>query len=52
MFLEYFDKPASYGTWVGVNERFMVFVSVDDGSKSDLDSFVNAINYGGIAALK
>jgi len=21
---EYFTKPASYGTWVGVNERFMV----------------------------
>lgn len=49
---EYFNKPASYGTWVGVNERFMVYVSVEDGSKSDLDSFVNAINYGGIAALE
>jgi hypothetical protein len=49
---EYFTKPASYGTWIGVNERFMVFVSVEDGSKQDLDAFVNAINYGGLANLK
>lgn len=49
---EFFSKPASYGTWIGVNERFMVYVSVDDGSKQDLDAFVNAINYGGIANLK
>jgi len=49
---EYFTKPASYGTWIGVNERFMVFVSVEDGSEQDLKAFVNAINYGGIANLK
>lgn len=49
---EVFTKPASYGTWVGVNERFMVYVSVEDGSKQDLDAFVNAINYGGLANLK
>ena len=49
---EVFSKPDSYGTWVGVNERFMVYVSVDGGSKQDLDAFVNAINYGGIANLK
>ena len=46
------DKSDSYATWVGVNERFMVYVSVDGGSKQDLDAFVNAINYGGIANLK
>ena len=49
---EFFSKPASYGTWIGVNERFMIYISVDDGSKQDLDAFVNAINYGGIANLK
>ena len=49
---EVFSKPDSYGTWVGVNERFMVYVSVDGGSKQDIDAFVNAINYGGIANLK
>ena len=49
---EYFTKPDSYGTWVGVNDRFMVYVSVEGGSKSDLDAFVNAVNYGGIANLK
>jgi len=49
---EVFTKPASYGTWVGVNERFMVYISVEDGSRQDLDAFVNAINYDGIANLK
>ena len=49
---EYFTKPDSYGTWVGVNDRFMVYISVDGGSKSDLDAFVNAVNYGGLANLK
>ena len=49
---EYFTKPDSYGTWVGVNDRFMVYVSVEGGSKSDLDAFVNAVNYGGLANLK
>jgi len=49
---EYFTKPDSYGTWIGVNDRFMVYVSVEGGSKSDLDAFVNAVNYGGLANLK
>lgn len=49
---EVFSRPDSYGTWVGVNDRFMVYVSVDGGSKQDLDAFVNAINYGGLANLK
>jgi len=49
---EYFAKPASYGAWIGVHERFMVYISVEDGSKQDLDAFVNAINYGGLANLK
>lgn len=49
---ESFSKPDSYGTWVGVNDRFMVYVSVEGGSKQDLDAFVNAVNYGGLANLK
>ena len=49
---EYFTKPDSYGTWVGVNDRYMVYVSVEGGSKADLDAFVNAVNYGGLANLK
>ncbi len=48
---EVFTKPDSYGTWVGINERFMVYISVD-GSKQDLDAFVNAVDYGSIANLK
>lgn len=47
-----FSKPDSYGTWVGVNERFMVYVSVEGGSEQDLDALVNAIDYGGIANLE
>ena len=49
---ECFSKPATYTAWVGVNERFMVYVGVEDGSRQDLDSFVNAIDYRGIEALK
>ncbi|MDN7012604.1 hypothetical protein FGW20_06030 [Methanoculleus sp. FWC-SCC3] len=49
---EFFSKPDSYGTWVGVNERFMVYVNVEGGSKQDLDALVNAVNYGGIGYLK
>jgi len=48
----YSKEGSSYGTWVGVNDRFMVVVSVDSGDKADLDAFVNAINYQAIAALK
>jgi len=49
---EVFSKPASYGTWVGVHERFMVYVSVEGGSKQDLDAFVNAIDCAGLANQK
>ncbi|MDH7593971.1 MAG: hypothetical protein QHG99_06440, partial [Methanomicrobiales archaeon] len=48
---ETYSKPSSYGKWIGINERFMVYVSIDDGTKADLDLFVNAINYRGIATL-
>ncbi len=49
---EHSTRPASYGARVGVNERFMVHVSIEDSSRQGLDLSVYAINYGGIAALK
>lgn len=45
-------KSKSYGTLVGLNNRFMVSVTIDNGEKVDLDLFLNSINYQGIAALK
>jgi hypothetical protein len=50
---ESYDKNSkSYGTLVGLNNRFMVSVTIDNGAKADLDLFLNSINYQGIAALK
>jgi hypothetical protein len=49
---ETFSKPDSYVKWVGIDERFMVYVSINGGTKSDLDLFVNLINYDGIARLQ
>jgi len=50
---ESYDKSSSsYDTWVGINKRFLVTVSITGGSRADLDSFVGSINYAGIAALK
>jgi hypothetical protein len=43
-------KTSDYYAWIGVNQRFMVKVVVE-GSKTDLDTFVNAIDYQGIAGL-
>jgi hypothetical protein len=48
----YSKNSKNYGTWVGLNNRFMVTVTIDNGEKADLDLFVNSINYRGIAALK
>lgn len=47
----YTKSSNSYSTWVGVDERFSVLINVENGSKADLDTFVNAINYGGVGAL-
>jgi len=50
---ESYDKNSnSYESWVGLNNRYLVTVTITNGEKSDLDSFVNSINYHGIAALK
>jgi hypothetical protein len=47
----YDAKTGTYSTWVGIQDRFMVMVSVTSGSKSDLDTFVNAVNYTAFATL-
>ena len=49
---EVYPKPDTYGAWISVNDRFMVYVSVDKGTKTDYDTIVNAIDFAGIAALK
>lgn len=49
---EVYTKPDTYGAWISVNDRFMVYVSVDKGTKADYDTIVNAIDFAGIAALK
>jgi len=50
---ESYDKSSkNYGTLVGLNNRFMVSVTIDNGAKADLELFLNSINYQGIAALK
>jgi len=50
---EWFDRESStYTTWVGINERFMVSVTVEEGTKADLDLFAAAIDCRRIAALR
>lgn len=50
---ESYDKgSSSYDTWVGLDNRYLVTVSITNGSKADLDSFVSSVSYAGIAALK
>jgi hypothetical protein len=48
---EVYTKPDTYGAWISVNDRFMIYVSVDKGTKADYDSIVNTIDFAGIAAL-
>ena len=48
----YTKSDNTYGKWIGINQRFMIVVTVDGGQKSDLDAFVNAVNYQGLANLK
>lgn len=49
---EVYTKPDTYGGWISVNDRFMIYVSVDQGTKADYDTIINAIDFAGIAALK
>jgi hypothetical protein len=42
----------TYKTWVLVNDRFMVQVSIENGTDADYNSIINAINFVGITSLK
>lgn len=42
----------SFTTWVSVNDRFMVQVTVKNGTDADYNAIINAIDFAGIAALK
>jgi hypothetical protein len=48
----YDNSSNSYETSVSLNDRFMVTITMNNVEKSDLDLFVNSIDYQGIAALK
>lgn len=48
----YSKSGNEYVTYTDVADRFMVYVGVDDGTKADLDTFINAIDYAGLAKLK
>jgi hypothetical protein len=48
-----YDKNSkTYSMMIGVGERYLVFVTVEDGSKADLDTLVNAMDITGLAAVK
>lgn len=49
---EMYSKPDTYGGYISVNDRFMVLVSIERGTKADYDTIMNAIDFAGIAALK
>jgi len=42
----------TFKTWISVDDRFMVQVSIENGTKADYDTIINAIDFTGIAALK
>ncbi len=37
---------------IGVGDRFIVYTTVEDGTKADLDALVNAMDFAGLAAVK
>ncbi|MEN6341426.1 MAG: hypothetical protein ABFC89_02595 [Methanospirillum sp.] len=48
-----YDKNGNtYDMMIGVGDRFIVYVIVEDGTKADLDALVNAIDISGLAAQK
>jgi hypothetical protein len=49
---EYYSKSYNdYMSYVDVGGRFMVYVAVDGGTKADLDTFTNAIDYAGLSKV-
>ncbi|MEN6517196.1 MAG: hypothetical protein ABFC38_03260 [Methanospirillum sp.] len=48
-----YDKNSkNYNMMIGAGDRYIVYVTVEDGTKADLDTIVNAIDIPGLAALK
>lgn len=47
------DKSSNdYGGWVMAGDRYIVFISVEDGTEADLDALVNAMDFAGLAAVR
>ncbi len=47
------DKSSNdYGGWVMAGDRYIVFISVEDGTEADLDALVNAVDFAGLAAVR
>jgi hypothetical protein len=42
----------TFKTWVLVNDRFMVQVSIENGTEADYGTILNSIDFAGIAARK
>jgi len=48
-----YDKNTKdYSMMIGVGDRYIVYVTVEKGTKADLDTIVNAMDISGLAALK
>ncbi len=45
-------KPDSYTLWVGIDDRFVVIISVHESDRDTLYAFADRVDYRGIAALK
>lgn len=49
---EIYNKPGKdYTLYVGMKDRFMVFITTKNSDRDTLYDFANSINYNGIAAL-
>lgn len=47
------DKSSNdYGGWVMAGDRYIVFISVEDGTEADLDALMNAMDFAGLAAVR
>jgi hypothetical protein len=47
-----YDKPTGdYSMMIGVGTRYLVYVTVEKGTKADLDTLVNAIDVTGLSAV-
>ena len=49
---EIYEAHDRYASWVSVGDRFMIYVAVNGGSRTDFDTLTGSINYQGLAALK